>query len=78
MNSTLVTGGTGFIGSHTCITLLNSYKRIILLDSLINSSKETIQRIKVICNLSTNELSKRIRFVKGDIRSFALLDEIFF
>ena len=40
MNSTLVTGGTGFIGSHTCITLLNSYKRIILLDYLLIVQKK--------------------------------------
>jgi UDP-glucose 4-epimerase len=41
----LVTGGTGFIGSHTVIELLNSDYRVVLVDSFINSSKRVYERI---------------------------------
>ena len=78
MNSTLITGGTGFIGSHTCVKLLESGRKIIILDSLANSSKLIIERLVKICNLSSKNLSKRVTFIQGDIRSFELLDKIFF
>ena len=46
MESVLVTGGTGFIGSHTCVSLLNEGYKIYIVDSLINSSKNVIPAIK--------------------------------
>ena len=44
----LVTGGAGFIGSHTCVELLQAGYRVIILDNLINSSKEAVRRIEKI------------------------------
>ena len=46
MKSVLITGGAGFIGSHTALTLLNKDYKLIIVDSLINSSYKTIRKIK--------------------------------
>jgi UDP-glucose 4-epimerase len=58
----LVTGGLGFIGSHTCVELLNCGYKVIVIDNLINSSKKNINRIYKITN-------KNIIFYKIDIRN---------
>ena len=47
----LMTGGTGFIGSHTAVALLQAGERVVLLDSLINSSAEIVSRVEVITGL---------------------------
>ncbi len=44
----LVTGGAGYIGSHTCVELLNNDYEIIVVDNLSNSSVESINRVKEI------------------------------
>ena len=44
MKKILVTGGLGFIGSHTCVVLLEKGYKILILDSLINSSKKVIEK----------------------------------
>ncbi len=46
----LVTGGAGYIGSHTCVELLNNNHSVIIADNLINSKIETIDKIKQITN----------------------------
>ena len=46
MYSILVTGGTGFIGSHTCVELLRKGHNVCIVDSLINSSKSNIKNWK--------------------------------
>ena len=48
MKSIIVTGGTGFIGSHTCLLLLENKFKVIIIDSLENSHFSVIQRIKSI------------------------------
>ena len=77
MKTILVTGGTGFIGSHTCIPLLERGDNIIILDSLINSSFETIENIKKIIKLNKNNQIGTIDFVRGDIRDSSVIDNIF-
>ncbi len=78
MKSILVTGGLGFIGSHTCISLIKYGYRMIIIDSNINSSIKSIQRIKNILNnhnyINTN---KDILFEKGDVRNAEFLDYVF-
>ena len=54
----LVTGGTGYIGSHTCVELLNNNHSVIIADNLINSKIETIDKIKVVSRI----LCKRFGF----------------
>lgn len=66
----LVTGGTGYIGSHTCVALLNEGHRVIAADNLINSKAETIDKIKQITN-------KDIAFYKVDITDEAKVENIF-
>ncbi|NMP37690.1 MAG: UDP-glucose 4-epimerase GalE [Clostridiales bacterium] len=67
----LVTGGAGFIGSHTCVELLNDGKEVIVVDNLSNSSEESVERIKEITG-------KDFQFIKGDIRDRMTLEKVFF
>jgi len=66
----LVTGGAGYIGSHTCLELLQDEQDVLVLDSLANSSEEPLRRVQELAG-------KNLRFVKGDIRDRALLDQLF-
>ena len=66
----LVTGGAGYIGSHTVLELLNLGYEVIVLDSLVNSSIESIHRIQHLCG-------KSFTFVKGDIRDKTVLKHLF-
>lgn len=77
MQSILVTGGAGFIGSHTCLLLLEKGYEIVILDSLVNSSRLAIERIKKIVNLQFPKMIKNLSFVKGDLRNEKLISDIF-
>lgn len=66
----LVTGGAGYIGSHTCVELLNSGYEIAVLDNLCNSEIDALTAVKEITG-------KDVAFYRGDIRDEALLDKIF-
>ena len=66
----LVTGGAGFIGSHTIVELLNAGHDPIILDNLVNSSPKVLQRIQEITG-------KTPIFIKGDIRNRSCLKSIF-
>jgi len=68
----LVTGGAGYIGSHTCIELAQAGFQVVVLDNLSNSSRESITRMNRILGDSTE-----IRFELGDIRSREDLRRIF-
>ena len=76
MKNILITGGTGYIGSHTCVALLKIGFNLTIIDSNINSSSKSINRIKKI--LKKDFLDKKILFFKGDIRDKKFLDTIFF
>ncbi|NLA77369.1 MAG: UDP-glucose 4-epimerase GalE [Clostridiales bacterium] len=67
----LVTGGAGFIGSHTCVELLESGREVIIADNLSNSSSESVERIKEITG-------KDFQFYNCDIRDRAALEKIFY
>jgi len=66
----LVTGGAGYIGSHTCVELLDSGHSVVVIDNLCNSEEESLRRVEKITG-------KKLRFYKGDIRNPALLKKIF-
>ncbi len=76
MDTVLVTGGCGYIGSHTCISLLENNSKVLIIDSLVNSYKETFIKIKEIVNKKGID-SNKISFIKGDLRNKEWLDKIF-
>ena len=77
MKNILVTGGAGFIGSHTCLTFLEEGFNITIIDSLKNSSKDVLRGIKAILELSNNYDENKINFYEGDIRNKTFLEEVF-
>ena len=77
MKTILVTGGLGFIGSHTCVVLLEKGYKILILDSLINSSKKVIEKIKKIFSLTKYDLNEQIQFYECDLRDKFKLEKIF-
>lgn len=66
----LVTGGAGYIGSHTLVELLNHNRDVVVLDNLCNSSPKSLERVKEITG-------KSVKFYEGDILDSALLQRIF-
>ena len=71
MRSTfLLTGGTGYIGSHTCVELSNAGYGTVVLDNLCNSSRAVLDRIEKITGI-------RPFFIEGDVRDRAVLDRAF-
>ena len=77
MKTILVTGGSGFIGSHTCISLLEKNFRVIVIDSLANSSSLNLDLLSDILNINYLDLSERFFIYKGDIIDESFLIEIF-
>ncbi|MDD5866890.1 UDP-glucose 4-epimerase GalE [Lachnospiraceae bacterium YH-ros2228] len=66
----LVTGGAGFIGSHTCVELLNNGKEVVVLDNLCNANRKSLERVREITG-------KELKFYQGDIRDREILKKIF-
>ena len=73
----LITGGAGFIGSHTCIELIKKGFKLTILDSLVNSKIETINRLKKLLEGETPNIDEIIEFKKGDIRDLSFLEKVF-
>lgn len=69
-NTILVTGGAGYIGSHTCVELLGNGFEVVVIDNLCNSKLESIRRVEQITG-------KTIRFHQADIGDRAALDSLF-
>ena len=59
MKTILVTGGTGFIGSHTCLNLIRSGYKVLILDSLVNSFVNVIDDIKRLSSKSVLNIEKK-------------------
>ena len=74
MTTLLITGGAGFIGSHTCLVLLDAGHHLVVLDNFANSSPESLRRV---LELTDPEASDRLKVVEGDIRSAEDLERAF-
>jgi len=66
----LVTGGAGYIGSHTCLQLLAAGHDLVVLDNLSNSQPEALQRVQKLAG-------RQLQLVEGDIRDETILDAVF-
>ena len=66
----LVTGGAGYIGSHTCIALIEAGHTVVVVDDFSNSHPEALKRVETICETS-------VPLYQGDVGSRALLEQIF-
>ena len=66
----LVTGGAGFIGSHTCVELLDAGKEVVVLDNLCNANPKSLDRVQELTG-------KTLKFYEGDIRDRDILQKIF-
>lgn len=70
MKTILVTGGAGYIGSHTCVELVKAGYGVVIVDNLCNSKKEAVRRVEKI-------VGKELKFYQDDILDAAALDKIF-
>ena len=66
----LVTGGAGYIGSHTCLQLLQAGHDLVVLDNLSNSQPEALRRVQKLAG-------RQLQLVEGDIRDQTMLDAVF-
>jgi UDP-glucose 4-epimerase len=66
----LVTGGAGFIGTHTCVELLDAGHDVVVIDNLVNSKREALTRVERITG-------KQVHFYQEDVRDDAALQRIF-
>ncbi|MCI9053464.1 MAG: UDP-glucose 4-epimerase GalE [Lachnospiraceae bacterium] len=66
----LVTGGAGYIGSHTCVELLNAGKEVVVIDNLCNSCEEALERVKKITG-------KELTFYQADLLDRKAVEEVF-
>lgn len=70
MSKILVTGGAGFIASHTNVELLNAGYDVVVIDNLVNSSEESIRRVEKLTG-------KKITFYQADLLNASAIDDIF-
>ena len=66
----LLTGGTGYIGSHTAVELMQSSHHVVILDNLRNSSPKVLDRIEALSG-------KNFTFIEGGVRNSRVLDQVF-
>ena len=74
MAQLLITGGAGFIGSHTCLVLLEAGHSLVVLDNFANSSPDALRRVAELAGASGGD---RLQVVEGDIRSSSDLERAF-
>ena len=73
----LITGGAGFIGSHTCVVLLQAGHDLLVLDDFSNSTPLALERVSALAQLDAQSSKDRLQVRRGDIRDQACLDNLF-
>ncbi|QNI52848.1 UDP-glucose 4-epimerase [Synechococcus sp. BIOS-E4-1] len=73
----LITGGAGFIGSHTCVVLLQAGHNLLVLDNFSNSTPLALERVSALAQLDSQSSQARLQVRRGDIRDQACLEELF-
>jgi GDP-mannose 4,6 dehydratase len=73
----LVTGGCGYIGSHTIVLLLEQNYNVVVVDNLVNSSVVSLDRVATITGLTETERSQRLRFHQVDVCNESELRKVF-
>ena len=74
MAQLLITGGAGFIGSHTCLVLLQAGHHLVVLDDFSNSRPIALERVG---ELAGRDAADRLTLLQGDIRNRSQLDQAF-
>ena len=70
MTQILITGGAGFIGSHTCLVLLEAGHQLVVLDNFANSSTEALKRV---ARLAGPDAAGRLQVIEGGISAIQLI-----
>ena len=77
MDAIFVTGGTGFIGSHTCLSLLEKGYAVFILDSFVNSSIQSIKNVALILKNKGIETEGKIHVIEGDLKNAKDIEKVF-
>ncbi len=77
MKTIMVTGGAGFIGSHTCLTLLENKFKVIVVDSFQNSSPIALEKVNFLLEKKIINIKNKFKIYKGDIENLNFLEQIF-
>ena len=77
MKSIFVTGGAGFIGSHTCLLLLERGYTLFILDLFVNSSQKSLERVSLILSRKGIDIKGKFFLVEGDIKNKKDIEKVF-
>ena len=77
MHKILVTGGGGYIGSHTVYKLLEKGYEVVIIDSFVNSNPKVIDKLKILCNKNNVKIKNKLDIFQGDLRDIGFINKIF-
>ena len=77
MSSILVTGGAGFIGTHTCLALIEKGYNLCVVDSFVNSSRKSLKSVLKILKNNHIDANNKLEIFDGDIRDKNFLNKVF-